>query len=97
MLGGAGGYILPELRCIRRVILIRTTKERGCRVNDKARLRGLPETALAEAGLVASRWIAAKAGAIASLWPSTGPRLTRYVEEMMNAHSHSVTSKGPGA
>ncbi len=80
-----------------RVIHIRRLKQRGCRVNDKARLRGLPKAAIAEAGPVASRWTAAKAGAIASLWPSIEPRLSRYVEEMMNAHSHSVTGKGHGA
>lgn len=63
-------------------------------MKDKATLLGWPKAVMAEAGLVASRWTAAKAGAIASLWPATEPRLSRYVEEMMNAHSHSVIGKG---
>jgi hypothetical protein len=97
MLVRAGGHISPELRCVIRVINVIKIKQRGCRVKDKARLPGWPKTAIAEAGLVASRWTAAKAGAIASLWPSTEPRISRYVEEMMNAHSHSVTGKAHGA
>ena len=44
-------------------------------------------------GLVASRWTAAKTGAIASLWPAVPQRVTRYVEEMLLAHSHSLSRK----
>ncbi len=51
---------------------------------------------MVEVGLVVSRWTAARAGAIASLWPATEPRLARYVEEMMNAQSHSSIAKGRG-
>jgi hypothetical protein len=45
-------------------------------------------------GLVVSRWTAAKAGAIASLWPATPRWVSRYAEEMLVAHSHSVSRKG---
>ena len=44
-------------------------------------------------GLVVSRWAAARAGAIASLWPATPQWLSRYAEEMLVAHSHSLTRK----
>lgn len=65
-------------------------------MKDKAALHAWRKAALPEVGLVMSRWTAARAGAIATLWPTTEPRLSRYVEEMMNAHSHSLTGKGHG-
>jgi hypothetical protein len=45
-------------------------------------------------GLVVSRWTAAKAGAIASLWPTTPRWVSRYAEVMLVAHSHSLSRKG---
>jgi hypothetical protein len=46
-----------------------------------------------DVGLVVSRWAAAKAGAIASLWPAVPRQVSRYVEEMLIAHSHSLSRK----
>lgn len=64
-------------------------------MKDKSALQAWRKAAVP--GVVVSRWTAARAGAIVSLWPTTEPRLSRYVEEMMSAHSHSVMGKGHGA
>ena len=52
-----------------------------------------PRVGIPDVGLVVSRWTAAKAGAIASLWPVAPRWVSRYVEEMLIAHSHSLSRK----
>jgi hypothetical protein len=52
-----------------------------------------PRVSLPEVGLVVSRWTAAKAGAIASLWPAAPRGVSRYLEEMLAAHAHSLSRK----
>jgi hypothetical protein len=44
-------------------------------------------------GFVVSRWTAAKAGAIASLWPAAPRWVSRYAGEMVVAHSQSLSRK----
>jgi len=46
-----------------------------------------------EAGLIVARWTAARAGAIASLWPAAPRKMNRYLEELLIAHAHSLTRK----
>ncbi len=52
-----------------------------------------PRASIPEVGLVVSRWTAAKAGAIASLWPAAPRWVNRYLEELLNAHAHSLGRK----
>lgn len=63
-------------------------------MKDKVAWQVWRKAALPEVRLVVSRWTAARAGAIASLWPAGEPRLARYVAEMLNAQLHSVTRDG---
>ncbi len=65
-------------------------------MKDKAALQAWRKAASPEVRFVVSRWTAARAGAIASLWPTSEPQQTRYVAEMTSAHAHSV-APGHGA
>ncbi len=53
-----------------------------------------PRNVLPEVGLVVARWTAARAGAIGSLWPAAPRWLGRYLDELSNAHAHSLAGKG---
>lgn len=52
-----------------------------------------PRVSFPEAGLIVARWTAARAGAIASLWPAAPRKVNRYLEELLIAHAHSLTRK----
>ena len=52
-----------------------------------------PRVSLPEVGLVIARWTAARAGAVASLWPAAPRKVNRYLEELLIAHVHSVGRK----
>ena len=65
-------------------------------MKDKPALQAWRKAPVPEVRLVVSRWTAARAGAIASLWPSGGSRLSRYVAEMMSAQAHTVSAEGHG-
>jgi hypothetical protein len=53
-----------------------------------------PRNVLPEVGLVVARWTAAKAGAIRALWPPAPRWLGRYLDELSNAHAHSLPGQG---
>lgn len=49
-----------------------------------------PGGSVAETALFVSRWTAAKAGAATSLWTAMPRRVSRYLREMVSAHSQSM-------
>jgi hypothetical protein len=63
-------------------------------MQSRRRLQDWPKAIVPDVGQVVSRWTAARAGAIGSLWPATPRWVGRYLDEMLNAHAHSIASKG---
>lgn len=49
-----------------------------------------PATVIEDTTPALSHWSMAKPGAGAALWPASPPRLARYLDELLNAHSLSV-------
>lgn len=66
-------------------------------MRDKSTLWISRPQAITEAGLVASRWTAAKSGAVLSLWQGAPRWVSRYLGEMLTAHSQSALPAPSGA
>lgn len=75
--------------------LKRGRRARSHRVRDRSAYGNLSKRPDPAAAAVASRWIAAKAGALALLWPALPGRGNRYLEEIVSAQSHSAPDGDP--
>jgi hypothetical protein len=52
-----------------------------------------PKAIVEEVGLAVSHWTQSKSGLRDSLWPASPHWLSRYLGELMYAHTHSVATQ----